>query len=206
MQMPSYLERRAEAYECLEKLDVVPETARACTLGWSITVEAMLPSAGITMKMVPEIIIRRQLAVQADMFLGTIDKSLDPMTSGQMIMREQETAGVCYLCAKRGHISADCPWLKLGGPQNNAEHVGSWYQSNVNMCSLPKLYKIRKKPILDPGAMMHQQAGTGIWHRNMPKYGQKQQHKKVARNKRNRNWQSSRHNDVEAVGQVFGAN
>ena len=40
----------------------------------------------------------------------------------------------------------------------------------------------------------------------MPKYGQKQQHKKVARNKRNRNWQGSRHNVVEAVDQVFGAN
>ncbi len=40
----------------------------------------------------------------------------------------------------------------------------------------------------------------------MPKYGQKQQHKKIARNKHNRNWQGSRHNDVEAVDQVFGAN
>ncbi len=40
----------------------------------------------------------------------------------------------------------------------------------------------------------------------MPKKGQKQLHKKVTRNKRNRNWQDSRHNDVEAVNQVFGAN
>ncbi len=40
----------------------------------------------------------------------------------------------------------------------------------------------------------------------MPKYVQKQQHKKVARNKCNRNWQGSRHNDIEAVGQLFGAN
>ncbi len=52
---------------------------------------------------------------------------------------------------------------------------------------------------------MHQRAGTGIWHRNTPKNVQKQQHKKVARNKHNRNWQGSRRNDVEAVNQVFGA-
>jgi hypothetical protein len=51
-----------------------------------------------------------------------------------------------------------------------------------------------------------QQAGTGIWHCDMPKNAQKQQHKKVTRNKRSRNWQGSRHNDVEAVDQVFGAN
>jgi hypothetical protein len=74
------------------------------------------------------------------------------------------------------------------------------------MQNLPKLYKIRKKPILDLGETMHQQDGTGIWCCNMPKYGQKQQHKKIARNKHNRNWQGSRHNDVEAVDQVFGAN
>ncbi len=40
----------------------------------------------------------------------------------------------------------------------------------------------------------------------MPKNVQKQQHKKVARNKCNRNWQGSRHNEVEAFNQVFGAN
>jgi hypothetical protein len=74
------------------------------------------------------------------------------------------------------------------------------------MQNLPKLYKIRKKPILDPGAMMYQQAGTGIWHCNTPKNTQKQQHKKIERNKRNRNWQSSRRNDMEAVNQLFGAN
>jgi hypothetical protein len=51
-----------------------------------------------------------------------------------------------------------------------------------------------------------QQAVTGIWHCNTPKNVQKQQHKKVARNKCNRNWQGSRHNAVEAVNQVFGAN
>jgi hypothetical protein len=123
-----------------------------------------------------------------------------------MIIRGQEAAGVCYLCAKRRHISVAWPRLKLGGPQNKAEHVGSWYQSNVNTRNLPKLYKTGKKPILDPGATVHQWAGTGIWCRNTPKYGQKQQHKKVARNMRTRNRQSSRHNDVEAVDQVFGAN
>jgi hypothetical protein len=78
--------------------------------------------------------------------------------------------------------------------------------TRVTARNLPKLYKIRKKPVLDPGATMHQWAGTGIWHCNTPKYGQKQQHKKAARNKQNRNWQGSRHNDVEAVAQVFGAN
>jgi hypothetical protein len=123
-----------------------------------------------------------------------------------MIMREQEAAGVCYLCDKCGHISVDCPGLKLGGPRNKAECVGSWYQSNVSMQNLPKLYKIRKTPILDPGATLHQWAGTDIWHRDTSKYGQKQQQEKVARNKRNRNWQGSRHNDVEAFDQVFGVN
>ncbi len=99
-------------------------------------------------------------------------------------MREQAATGVCYLCAKRGHISVDCPRLKLGGPQNKAERIGSWYRSNVNMQNLPKLYKIRnkKKPILDLGAIMHQQAGTGTWHCNTPRNTQKQQHKKAARN------------------------
>jgi hypothetical protein len=74
------------------------------------------------------------------------------------------------------------------------------------MQNLPKLYEIRKKPILDPGAMMHQRAGTGIWRCDTPKNTQKQQHKKVKRNKRNRKLQSSRRNDVEAVNQLFGAN
>jgi hypothetical protein len=158
------------------------------------------------MKIKLEVILGQQLAIQADGFLEIIDESLKPVTGGQMIMREQEAAGVCYLCAKHGHISVDCPGLKLGGPQNKAERIGSWYQSNINMQNLPKLYKIRKKPILDPGAMMHQWAGAGIWHRNTPKKTQKQQHKNVARNKRNRNWQGSRRNDVEAVNQLFGAN
>jgi hypothetical protein len=40
----------------------------------------------------------------------------------------------------------------------------------------------------------------------MLKKAQKQHHKKVAGKQRNRNWQGSRCNDVEAVNQVFGAN
>jgi hypothetical protein len=40
----------------------------------------------------------------------------------------------------------------------------------------------------------------------MPKKAQKQHHKKVAGKQRYRNWQGSRHNDVEAVNQVFGVN
>jgi hypothetical protein len=72
-----------------------------------------------------------------------------------MIMREQEAAGVCYLCAKCGHISVDCPILKSGGPQNKVECVGQWYQSNVNTQNLPRLYKIRKESIHDLGAAMH---------------------------------------------------
>ncbi len=159
------------------------------------------------MKMKLEVFLGQQLAVQADRLLMIFDKSCYPVTGGSMIMREQEAAGVCYLCAKHGHISVDCPRLKSGGPQNKAERiVGSWYLSNVKMQNLPKLYEIRKKPILDPGAMMHQQAGTDIWHHNMPKNVQKQQHKKDARNKCNRNWQGSRSNDVEAVNQVFEVN
>jgi hypothetical protein len=125
--MPSYLKSRAKAYGRLEELEVVPETTRACTLGWSITVEAVMPSTGITMKMKLEVVIGRQLAIQADIFLGIIDKFLVPVTGGRVIIREQEVAGVCYLCAKRGHISVDYPGLKLGGPQNKAELVGSWY-------------------------------------------------------------------------------
>jgi hypothetical protein len=52
------------------------------------------------MKIKPEVILEQQLAIQADGFLEIIDKSMNPLTSSQMIMREQDTAGVCYLCAK----------------------------------------------------------------------------------------------------------
>jgi hypothetical protein len=79
------------------------------------------------MRIKPEVILGQQLAIQADWFLEIIDKSLNPVTSSQMMMREQEAAGVCYLCANCGHISVNCPGLKLGGPQNQADRVGSWY-------------------------------------------------------------------------------
>jgi hypothetical protein len=49
-----------------------------------------------------------------------------------------------------------------------------------------------------------QQAGTGIWHPDMPRKAQKQHYKKVAKYKSNVNWQGSRRNDVEAVNQTFG--
>jgi hypothetical protein len=196
MIMPSYLENQAEAYRCLEELQIDLKKARVCTPGWSFTVIASMPAKGNTMRIKLEAILRQQLAVQVDRFLEIIDKSLNPVPGCRMITREQAGAGVCYLCAKCGHISVDCPGLKLGGPQNKAECIGSWYRSNINMQNLPKLYKIRnrKKSILDPGATMRQQAGTGIWHHNTPRNTQKQQHKKAVRNKCNRNWQNSRHN------------
>ena len=74
------------------------------------------------------------------------------------------------------------------------------------MRNLPRQYKIRKKPILDPGATRHQQAGTGIWHRDTPRKAQKQHYKKVTKYKSNTNLQGSRCNDVEADNQVFDGN
>jgi hypothetical protein len=53
---------------------------------------------------------------------------------------------------------------------------------------------------------MHQRAGSGIWHHDTPKKEQKQHPKTAAGKQRNRNWQGSRLNEVEAVNQVFGAN
>jgi hypothetical protein len=120
MKMPSYLENQAEAYGCLEELKIDLKKARACTPGWSFTFIASMPAKGITMKIKPEVILGQQLAVQAERFLEIIEESLNPVTGSRMIMREQEAAGVCYLCAKCGHISVDCPGLKLGGPQNKA--------------------------------------------------------------------------------------
>jgi hypothetical protein len=95
MKMPSYLENQAEVYGCLQELKIDPKNARPCTLGWSITVEAVMPHTGITMKLKPEVILEQQLAIQADRFLEIIDKSLNPVTGGQMIMREQEAARFC---------------------------------------------------------------------------------------------------------------
>jgi hypothetical protein len=82
----------------------------------------------------------------------------------------------------------------------------NWYQSTVNMQNLPRLYKTRKEPVLDPGTTRHQQAGTGIWRRDTPRKAQKQHYKKVAKYKSNAKWQASRRTGVEAVNQVFGAN
>jgi hypothetical protein len=208
MKMPSYLENQAEAHGHLVELEVDPRANRACTLGCNITAVASMPQEGITMKIKLEVILKQQLAVQADRTLEIIVKSLNPVTGSQMIMREQKAAGVCYLCAKHGHISVDCPRLKMGGPQNEVERIGSWYGSTVNMQNLPKLYEIRnrKKPILDPGATMHQRAGTGTWRHDAPRNTQKQHHKKVARNKHKGNWQGSTQNDTEAVDQLFRAN
>jgi hypothetical protein len=52
-------------------------------------VEAVMPHTGITMKTTPEVILGQQLVIPADRFLGIIDKSLNPVTGSQMIMREQ---------------------------------------------------------------------------------------------------------------------
>ncbi len=94
--MPSHLESKAEAYGCLEELKINPRTARACTPGFDITVEARMAQTGINMKMKPEVILGQQLAVQADRFLEILGESCYPVTGSQMIMREQEAAGVCY--------------------------------------------------------------------------------------------------------------
>ena len=80
MKMPSYLENQAEVYRRLEELKIDHENTRLCTLGWSITVEAVMPHTGITMKMKAGVILGQQLAIQADSFLETINESLSTMT------------------------------------------------------------------------------------------------------------------------------
>jgi hypothetical protein len=69
-------------YSRLEELEIDPKSARPCTLGWSITVEAVMQHTGITMKIKPKFILGQQLAIQADRFLKIIDKSLNPVTGG----------------------------------------------------------------------------------------------------------------------------
>jgi hypothetical protein len=123
-----------------------------------------------------------------------------------MIIREQEAAGVCYLCANHSHTSVDCPRLKSGVPQIEAERMGKCDQSTVNMQNLPRLYKTRKEPIQDSGATVHQAAGAGLWHHVTKQKPPRKRNKKVARNHGNVNWQGIRHNDVDAVNQAFGAN
>ncbi len=80
--MRSNLESRAEAYGCLKELQIDPRAARACTPGWDITVIASMPQKGVTMKIKLEVILRQQLAVQADKFLEIIDESLKTVTGG----------------------------------------------------------------------------------------------------------------------------
>jgi hypothetical protein len=57
MKMPSYLENRDEAYRRLEELEIFPRTARACTPGWDITIEARMVQTGITMEVKLEVIL-----------------------------------------------------------------------------------------------------------------------------------------------------
>jgi hypothetical protein len=64
---------RAVVYGHLEELQIDPRTARACTPGWLVNVYAWMPPKGITMKMKMGVILRQQLAVQADRILETID-------------------------------------------------------------------------------------------------------------------------------------
>jgi hypothetical protein len=73
-----------------------------------------------------------------------------------MIIREQEAASVSYLCGVHGHTSVNCPRLKIRVPQIKVELMGDWNQSTVNTRNLPRLYKTRRGPVLDPGAAMNQ--------------------------------------------------
>jgi hypothetical protein len=79
MKMSSYLENQAEAYGCLEELQIDSKKVRVCTPGWSFTVIASMPAKGTNMKIKLEVILRQQLATQADRFLEIIDESLNPV-------------------------------------------------------------------------------------------------------------------------------
>jgi hypothetical protein len=74
------------------------------------------------------------------------------------------------------------------------------------MQNLPRLYKIRKEPVLDSRATVHQEAGTGIGHHDTKTKPPRKRNKKVARDYGYVNWQGIGHNDVGAVNQAFGAN
>jgi hypothetical protein len=78
--MVSYLLERAADFGCLKELIIDPTNARACTPGWNLTVEAVMPHTGIALKMKPGVIFGQQLDVQADNFLETIDESLNTVT------------------------------------------------------------------------------------------------------------------------------
>jgi hypothetical protein len=105
MKMPSYLENWTATYGHLIEFNFDPMAMRVCILGWDITVIAKMPRKGITLKMKAGVILGQQLAGQENRFLETIDKSCYPVNSSCMIIREQEAAGVCYLCAMRGHTT-----------------------------------------------------------------------------------------------------
>ncbi len=83
-------------YGHLVELNIDMMATRACTLRWDITVTAKMPQNGITTKMKVRVNLGQQLAVQADRHLETIDKSCYSVTCSQMIIREQEAAGVCW--------------------------------------------------------------------------------------------------------------
>jgi hypothetical protein len=89
--MVSYLLDRAADFGCLEELIIDPTNARACNPGWNITVEAMMPQTGITLKMKLGVILGQQLAIQADSILETINESLSTVTGSQMIMRTRSS-------------------------------------------------------------------------------------------------------------------
>ncbi len=98
MKMLPYLIDRAADYGRFDELIIDPMHARACSPDWNITDKARMPHTGITMKMKSGIILGQQLAIQADSTLETIDESLSTVTGSRMIMRDQDAAGVCYLC------------------------------------------------------------------------------------------------------------
>jgi hypothetical protein len=57
MKMTFYLDNQAEAYGCLEELKIDPKNMRPCTSDWNITVQAVMPHTGITMKIKPKVIL-----------------------------------------------------------------------------------------------------------------------------------------------------
>jgi hypothetical protein len=61
------------------------------------------------------------------------------------------------------------------------------------------LYNIRKEPVLDCGATVHQEARAGIWHHDTKKKPLRKGNKKIARDYGNVNWQGIRPKDVEAI-------
>ncbi len=85
--MLSYLLDRAADYGHLSELIIDPRNMRACTPGRNITAEARMPHIGIIMRMTPGVILRQQLAIQADSVLETIYESLSTVTGSQMIIR-----------------------------------------------------------------------------------------------------------------------